>query len=509
MYQALYRKYRSRLFKDVIGQEHVTETLRHQMISGRLSHAYLFVGTRGTGKTSCAKILSRAVNCQNPSGGEPCNECISCVGIEDGSILDVLELDAASNNRVDDVRALLDEAIYTPASVKRRVYIIDEVHMLSTAAFNALLKILEEPPEHLLFILATTELHKVPATIQSRCQRFSFKRLSPAAITSWLKTVAEREGFTLTADAADKLSALADGSMRDGLSLLDQCASDSVIDLLRVLDTIGLAGRKELLELINSVADRDISSALCILGKLYDDGKDMTSLLNEIGALVRDLLVFKLSPDSALISADVDRAGLSALSKKLPSERLLSGLDVIKDALFNVSRGGSSRLAVEMCLIRMCDERLSADTSSLLARVLVLERSASGQNQRQIPVAPPVTLSDAVNAGVSEDSLDTVPEPQNDFWSAILGLLEDDPPVYAILRKITGAQVERRENTLMIRTEGGITASLIDYESFKDAVKKVLGPDIVIHMEADNVNTEEKKRSTLDSLAAYGNVNFE
>jgi len=247
--------------------------------------------------------------------------------------------------------------------------------MLSNAAFNALLKILEEPPEHLIFILATTELHKVPATILSRCQRFSFKRLSPAAIASRLSLVAGNENLALTPDAAEKLASLADGSMRDGLSLLDQCASDTVVDLQRVLDTVGLAGQAELLRLAGVAADRDISGALGILERLYDDGRDMASLLNELASLMRDLLLYKLSKDSPLLGGGFSGKELSVLSKKLTPERLLSCLEVIREALFGLSRGGSVKLAAEMCLIRICDERLSDDTPAMLARIAKLEQN--------------------------------------------------------------------------------------------------------------------------------------
>ena len=356
MYQALYRKYRPRIFRNVVGQEHITETLLRQLSSGRLSHAYLFVGTRGTGKTTCAKILSRAVNCLYPDEGEPCNKCTACTGIEDGSILDVLELDAASNNGVENVRALRDEAIYTPAAVNKRVYIIDEVHMLSTPAFNALLKILEEPPEHILFILATTELHKVPATIQGRCQKFSFKRLLPAVLASHLSKIASDEGLSLTADAAEKLSLLADGSMRDAISLLDQCAYDNSIDLTRIQETLGLAGHNEILSLISHVTDGDILSSLSILDDLYKDGRDMSSLLNEMTSLVRDLLVFRLSPDSGLLlTVNFNTSDLSALSKKLTHNKLFHYLDILKTAVSGLNRTGISKLSVEMCLIKMCD----------------------------------------------------------------------------------------------------------------------------------------------------------
>ena len=358
MYQALYRKYRPRSFSDVAGQEHITETLRRQIITDRLSHAYLFVGTRGTGKTTCAKILSRAVNCLAPVEGNPCNNCISCIGIEDGSILDVLELDAASNNGVDDVRAMRDEAIYSPASVKKRVYIVDEVHMLSTPAFNALLKILEEPPEHIIFILATTELHKVPATILSRCQKFSFKRLSSDEIKKRLLKIASSEELTLTGEAAEKLAILADGSMRDGISLFDQCAHGKEIDLQHVLDTIGLAGEKEITDIIKAVAKRNITDILETLNKLYADGKDMTALLNDLTGFTRDMLVARLSPGSALIGTGIPREKLTELSKEFTKERLMYCLATLKEAMFGLSRGGLSKLTLELCLIRMCDETL-------------------------------------------------------------------------------------------------------------------------------------------------------
>ena len=257
MYQALYRKWRSRTFDQVVGQEHVTQTLKRQVETGRLSHAYLFTGTRGTGKTSCAKLLARAVNCEHPVEGSPCNACPACLGIENGSILDVLELDAASNNRVDDIRAILDEAVYTPAAVKKRVYIIDEVHMLSTQAFNALLQILEEPPEHLMFILATTEIHKVPATIKSRCQQFSFKRIRAEDIAAHLLRVSGEEGFALTEGGAALIARLSDGGMRDALSLLDQCSGGGAetVDEKRVYTCLGLAGNVETAALMGQLFD--------------------------------------------------------------------------------------------------------------------------------------------------------------------------------------------------------------------------------------------------------------
>ncbi|MCL2427077.1 MAG: DNA polymerase III subunit gamma/tau, partial [Oscillospiraceae bacterium] len=561
MYQALYRKYRPRCFSGVIGvagQEHVTETLRRQIEIDRLSHAYLFVGTRGTGKTTCAKILARAVNCLNPQDGEPCNICTACVGIEDGSILDVLEIDAASNNSVDNVRALRDEAIYSPSTVKKRVYIVDEVHMLSISAFNALLKILEEPPPHILFILATTELHKVPATIQSRCQKFSFKRLSPADLSARLSLISEHEGLKLTKDAANKLASLADGSMRDGISLLDQCASDKVIDIEHVQDTLGFASVQQLSYLIDAITKRDTISSLNVLDELYRDGKDMTSLLNEISALFRDLLVFKLSPNSGLLlNVGFDSSTLSTLSEKLNSERLFFCLDVVKSALSGLSRGGSSRLSVEMCLMKMCDERLMDNSEALLSRISRLE---SQENVLAPAVGHPPTSNNIVTESVSVESetfeVDTVeldavevmstpevaapeaiapkaehadvstttsnqsveaPSPSipssDEFWATALELIKNEPFLYALLNDSSKVQVEQQDDIVVIKVTDEFTAIQIKSEFMdllKDIAKKVLNRDVGVRIElVDSIATNEDKLGKLEHLSNFDIIKFE
>ena len=302
MYQALYRKYRPQTFDDLIGQMAVTQTLKTQLQNGRLSHAYLFTGSRGTGKTSSAKILAKAVNCENLQDGNPCNRCKSCLAIDSGACMDVLEIDAASNNGVDNVRDLRDDAIYSPSQVKKRVYIIDEVHMLSISAFNALLKIIEEPPEHLLFILATTELHKVPATILSRCQRFSFRRISQEDIAARLQYVAYQENIELDDGAARVLARLADGALRDGLSLLDQCASATAGELNadRVYSCLGIAGIQECGKLMMHIADHNTSGALGLLNRFYSEGKDMGALLDELACLARDFMVMQSAPNEAI-----------------------------------------------------------------------------------------------------------------------------------------------------------------------------------------------------------------
>nr|WP_325258910.1 DNA polymerase III subunit gamma/tau [uncultured Oscillibacter sp.] len=390
MYQALYRKWRPKTFADVIGQEHITETLRRQVAEGRTSHAYLFTGTRGTGKTTCAKILAKAVNCERPENGDPCGNCPACLGLENGSFLDVLELDAASNNGVDQVRALRDEAVYSPAHVKKRVYIVDEVHMLSTAAFNALLKILEEPPEHLMFILATTELHKVPATILSRCQRFSFRRIQPRDVAARLSYVAEREGIDLRPDGAEVLSRLADGALRDGLSLLDQCAAaGGTIDAAAVLDVLGLAGNLQTARLMEQILNRDAQGALLLLDELYKGGKDMGAVLSELSTLTRDLLLQKTAPKggAALLSGGYDAAALDRLGSSAPASRFLHLASTLQQASAELYASVNRRLDTELCLLRLCDESLSGDLTALEARVRRLEDNQSARAELQSSAA--------------------------------------------------------------------------------------------------------------------------
>ena len=354
MYEALYRKYRPQTFDDVVGQEHITETLKQQVINGRLSHAYLFVGTRGTGKTTCARILAKAVNCEHPVNGNPCLCCDTCKAMENGELLDVTELDAASNNGVDDVRMLRDEAVFSPSRAKKRVYIIDEVHMLSKPAFNALLKILEEPPEHLMFILATTELNKVLPTILSRCQRHSFRRLDADTVADHLLHVAEKEGLKLTDEAARLLGRMADGGMRDGMSLLDQCSSQKTVDRDAVLSAMGLMGAAFTAELADKLAARDTEGALLLFRRLWQEGKDPASLLGELASFYRDALMLRLAPKGGgeLLSGLYDTGTLRSVSGG--EGELLNALNVIEKYLSAMRDAANPRLQVELCLIELC-----------------------------------------------------------------------------------------------------------------------------------------------------------
>ncbi len=421
MYQALYRKWRPRSFDEVVGQEHITRTLARQVADGRLSHAYLFTGTRGTGKTTCAKILARAVNCEHPVNGSPCNQCPACRGIESGSILDVLELDAASNNKVDDIRAILEEAVYTPATVKKRVYIVDEVHMLSAQAFNALLQILEEPPEHLMFILATTELNKVPATIKSRCQQFAFKRIHPEQLAGRLDYVAKREGIDLTDEGAALIARLADGGLRDGLSLLDQCAAvgEGPVDEERVLSTLGLAGNIETAALLEDAANGDTAAALERLGRLYAGGKEMSALAGELSTLVRDLLVRRTAPRAggALLSGGFDEATLKRLAGRFQLPRLVQMLTLIQKTAADLARSANRRTDMELCLVTLCDPTLDGSAAGLAARIARLEQGM-GPVQQAVPAPKTEPLPTQVSP-VRPEPVQAAPD------------LNDDPPPWA------------------------------------------------------------------------------
>lgn len=449
MYQALYRKWRPKTFADVVGQEHITETLQRQVAEGRLSHAYLFTGTRGTGKTTCAKILARAVNCEQPENGNPCNRCPSCLGIESGRFLDVVELDAASNNGVDSVRALRDEAIYSPAQVKKRVYIVDEVHMLSTPAFNALLKILEEPPAHLMFILATTELHKVPATILSRCQRFSFRRIRPQDIVGRLNYIAQQEHIDLREDGAALLARLSDGALRDALSLLDQCAAaGGAIDAPAVLDALGLAGNVQTAQLMSLILSRDTRGALELLGKLYDGGKDVGAVLGELSTLSRELLIRATAGEGgeSLLSGAYDSATLENLSRQGTSARFIQLCTLLQETAAQLQFSVNRRTDAELCILKLCDETLSGDLAALNARITRLEEqiAAGVQFAARNAASAPAPAQAPAKAALKQEAPKAAPKTAEEALPWDEPPLPDDydaPPPY-------GEPVERAEKSV-------------------------------------------------------------
>ena len=421
---ALYRKWRSQTFDTVYGQEHITSVLKYECANSLVSHAYLFCGSRGTGKTSCAKILAKAVNCLNPQEGNPCGLCSACRSIDSGSATDVLEMDAASNNGVDNIRDIRDEVAYSPSDLKYRVYIIDEVHMLSGSAFNALLKTLEEPPAHAIFILATTELHKLPATIISRCQRFDFRRIPTTVIAQHLERIAAAESIDLEHEAAYLLARLAQGGMRDAISLLELCAgSRRKIDARLVSDTVGTLGRERVGELVRAIADSDCNTILDIIAEIYSSSKDIAVFWQDLISFYRDMLVMKTTPDASkyLDLTDAEAGLLRDISGRFTRETLLSHSRLLDETLTTLQRSGSSRRAcAELALLRMSDSRLDSSNEGLLSRVARLEdmlRSGRAENQTYVFDRKPEQQRPAEaaskkheNISLAEDSAESAPD---------------------------------------------------------------------------------------------------
>ena len=521
MYQALYRKYRPQTFDDVVGQMAVTQTLKTQLQSGKLSHAYLFTGSRGTGKTTSAKILAKAVNCENPQDGNPCNCCKACMAIDSGSCMDVLEIDAASNNGVDNVRDLRDDAIYTPSQVKMRVYIIDEVHMLSISAFNALLKIIEEPPEHLLFILATTELHKVPATILSRCQRFSFRRISQEDIASRLQYVAYQEKIDLDDSAARVLARLADGAMRDGLSLLDQCASATNGELTadRVYACLGIAGIMECGKLMGYIADNDTGNALALVDRFYAEGKDMGALLDELACLTRDFMILKTAPREgiSMLSGVASEEEVKLLASKFSIGELTRMMSIIQSTAAGFSRSTSRRMDAELCIVNLCQPALSLDAESLNARITRLEEmiksgsfvSAPHQyNEEELPPMPD-------DMDVPPEAITHEFEPQriempSGFWVDMVSEIRSElkPPASSFFVTTPNAPVEGilRDNKLELLCSAGFIVDVINKPEIlemisRKATVKLGRPIRVVATDKTKVNTTSRQ---MEQLLRFG-----
>ena len=393
MHQALYRKWRPRNFDEVVGQDHITSILKYECATGKFSHAYLFCGSRGTGKTSCAKILAKAVNCEHPTEAGPCGVCAACRGIDAGSATDVLEMDAASNNGVDDIRDIRDEVIYSPSELRYRVYIIDEVHMLSTSAFNALLKTLEEPPEHVIFILATTELQKLPATIISRCQRFDFRRIAMADLASRLHLIAREEGIDLSEEAARLIARQAQGGMRDAVSLLELCAGARLpITPELVTSTIGSTGREGTARVVDAIARRDHDALFETVDEVVRSSRDLAVFWQELIGYYRDMLVAATTRDPAryLDLTDSERETLGILTARFTRETLLYHIGLMEDALFAMQKAFAvKRTVAELTLVRMCEPALDTSPEAILARLArVEEQLVAGVSVAPVPAAP-------------------------------------------------------------------------------------------------------------------------
>ncbi|MGN0494391.1 MAG: DNA polymerase III subunit gamma/tau, partial [Acutalibacteraceae bacterium] len=498
-YQALYRKYRPQTFSEVVGQEHITETLKNELAAGKTVHAYLFTGTRGTGKTSCAKILAKAVNCLSPEDGDPCLSCESCLSVANGENTDIVEIDAASNNSVDSIRELRDQVSFAPASSKYRVYIIDEVHMLTVSAFNALLKTLEEPPAHVIFILATTEVHKLPATILSRCQRFDFRRIEADRICERIQYIADKERLTVSDGAASLIAAAADGGMRDALSILDLCASAGKnIDEEMVEGVCGMAGGDYLIKLADFIKSRDAEGALMLIDRLYGNSVDMQRLLSELTSRYRDLMIIKTVKGES-------KPIVCSASKLKALEEQAADYD-IKDIMYTLSvlqaanagmQSGNRRCEMEMTVIRLCTPSLSYDLASLERRITALENGTArvaaapaaiqkASTASEKPISPPENAD--TNPDYGEIPLPEYPadEPQIsapkpapdgeitpvDNWDEVLRILKTSCPLIAGVLKGSAAYIKGQY--LLIDAPNSQFRSLINSGNglYKDSIRK-------------------------------------
>lgn len=417
-YQAIYRRWRPMVFDDVIGQEHITKTLKNQIMNGSTAHAYLFCGTRGTGKTSTAKILARAVNCLNPREGNPCNECAVCKGLLDESILDVAELDGASKNKVENIREIIDDVMFLPSVAKKKVYIIDEVHMVTTSAFNALLKTLEEPPAHVMFILATTELNKVPITVLSRCQQFEFRRITNQDIASRMGTILASDGVEAEDAALSLISELGDGSMRDALSILDKCigAVDGNLAYDDVIKIVGIADSDALFALSSDVASGNTKGALEKLDEAIEKGKELGLFAERLLKYLRDILVVKVTGNSEtfLNTSEENKAKIEELTTKFSKERLIRAIDLLCVAYNQAKYSGFSRTVYEMALVKMCEPDTEDTEEALLDRIAVLEAKMAKGVVATAPVQEEkIETKPAAKAPVAEETAKPEPVKQN------------------------------------------------------------------------------------------------
>lgn len=510
MYQALYRKYRPLMFSDVVGQEGVTRTLTRQIETGHIGHAYLFTGTRGTGKTTCAKIFARAVNCEHPVNGDPCNECPACKGILSGAVTDVYEIDAASNNSVGDVRDLREDVIYTPATVKYKVYIIDEVHRMSGSAFDALLKTIEEPPAHVIFILATTELHKVPATILSRCQRYDFRRIDTADIAARLSYVAGQEQMTLTTDAARLLARMGQGSMRDALSLLERAgALQGEVNAAAVGELLGLCDPERMLSAVESIAEGDTAAVMEFLDEMWRSSKDIGRLLSELAVLLRNILLSGTAPallESTHTPEEIQK--MNELLNQMGNARIMACMEMLQNGIRDMGKTADSRVMTEITLMRLCDSRLATTNDALLARIEALETQGVTVVQKAPPapkkpkaVSEEIPLPEAPPEPTAPTQSTAPVSPVKNVWPKAIEILKTSGR-HDLAATLSGISPKIEGTVVTFELESGFTRNLLATENNKsaitDALKKTDGRDYAIRF--SDPASKQPERDALDDL---------
>lgn len=544
MYKALYRKYRPMTFDDVVSQPHITTTLRNQLINGKTAHAYLFTGSRGTGKTTCARILAKALNCLHPVDGNPCLECEICRDAEENALSDIIEIDAASNNGVDDIRDLRDGAVYTAERCKYKVYIIDEVHMLSKEAFNALLKIMEEPPPHVKFILATTEIHKVLPTILSRCQRYDFRRILPQDITERLLYVAEKENISLDRDAAELIAKTADGGMRDALSLLDQCIAFSEnVTLDIVSGAAGIAGREPVFDIMEAVADKNAGRAAEVVDELYGMSKDMQKLCDELISQFRNVMIAKAVPNNinllACMPSELER--IKVLADRLSLEEIMHILEILQAGNERIARVSSKRVEIEMCLLKLCSQtggqsvQAASAGADLTAKLDLLEQKLAAVQQvqqnnyntippvqnnnnyqaapRQTAYSKPATPAAAQNQG-GGDLSKLRPEDfvREERWTDILEKFAEICP--SVNGALSGSYAMTGGGFMLIYTENSFFMKLLknkeNAEKLQEAIRIITGKTYAIRAKctAKPAESGDKLKGILDK-AKENNIPIE
>ncbi len=494
MHQALYRKWRPKSFDSVWGQDHITSVLRYEISTGKYSHAYLFCGSHGVGKTTCAKLLAKAVNCLDPQNGDPCGKCEACKAIDSELATDVVEMDAASNTGVDYIRDIRETVMYAPSALKNRVYIIDEVHMLTQSAFNALLKTLEEPPSNVVFILATTEQHKIPATILSRCQKFEFRKIATGVIADRLLYISENEGISITPDAAKTIAKMSQGGMRDAISLLELCAGDGKeVTVQTVRAVTGALGRDQAIRTAKAVIAKDTDALFSMTEEIASSAKEISVFWQELADLYRDMLVFKTTkdPSAYLDLTDDETTTLSELANALSTPCIMRHCRLIENAFTDMQRNGASkRICAEMALLKMCDEKLDALPEGIVSRISALEEKLAALASGAVTVNPAVSAPVAAakdtvmfkKSVVSEKIPETVSPAESKkavrtglkpitWWIEAVKRTSETNPSMAPFMKLSKAYEDG--NKILIRVEGGIAAVMLDTPEMKNALSEL------------------------------------